>query len=137
MALSKFKHKYITTNERRSTIYHPYVNSRIHQLFNVCTGRFVENLHGNVGSIRAELERWVEFLALPYQSSFSDYDWNMIVYKPQLLIAVTNLKQPEAIQALTDVGFIPSEPVFNQKYGKEYNLITWTYALNTPPKEDA
>lgn len=110
-------------------------NSRMHNLFYVCTGRMVEGLYGSENSIKGELEAWIEFLKTGYDEQIlvngvNQPDWYYICYKPQLLIAVTNKEQVDAHAALLAVGFEPSRAVSNDKYNDQYALTTWTYALN-------
>lgn len=119
------------------------VGMSVHRLFGVCTGRFIECFSGVKDADIKSLYSWIEFLQRDYDvvsntgDGWNGYHWCSICYKPQLLIAVTNLQQTAANGALKEVGFIPSEPVYNGKYGEGSNLITWIYALSTPPKKES
>lgn len=127
-----------------SCIAYPGFESRVHKLFYVCTGRMVEGLYGSYEGVKSELEAWIELLTCDYSNIMHPAreegvgcveEWGGICYKPQILIAITNNRQARAIEALLAVGFKPSEPVNNAKYGEDSNLINWTYALN-PIKEE-
>ena len=86
------------------------------------------------------MRAWIDLLTrYDFDKPQPDYVLNAectaIIYRPQLLIAVTNSLQEGANQALKNIGFIPSKPVHNKKYGSASNLINWTYELN-PMKEE-
>lgn len=126
-----------------SISYLTHTNSRISMSYlgGVCTGRFLQGFGGtNPKPIQEGLEELIEFLR--YEDGNGAYhvllgsesqglrDINCIVYKVQTLVAVTNGMQVAGIEALKRVGFVPSQPAKNNKYGKGRELITWTFAVN-------
>ena len=109
-------------------------NSCVMMLGWVCTARLIQGLSSSRDVVKMEVEHWIKMLTNAddfyeeerIQSLGSSY----VFYKPQSLLAITTKHQGVANEVLLELGFEPSRPVLNMKYGDGRELITWTYALH-------
>ena len=100
----------------------------------VCTARLIQGLSSNQDTVKMEVEHWIKMLkeadALYEDERVCKLGASYVFFKPQSLIAMTTKSQTTANKVLLELGFEPSRPVLNMKYGQGRELITWTYALH-------
>tara|TARA_R110000772_G_scaffold129472_2_gene237611 strand:+ start:27463 stop:27891 length:429 start_codon:yes stop_codon:yes gene_type:complete len=109
-------------------------NSSVTLLGWVCTARLIQGLVNNREVVKMEVEHWIKMLTnaddLYEDQRVSNLGASYVFYKPQSLVAITTKQQGVANEVLLELGFEPSRPVLNMKYGAGRELITWTYALH-------
>lgn len=103
-------------------------NLSVRSLGGVCTGRLIENL-SNIQTLEEDLNLWIDVLRASPSREVSGTD-SYILFKPQLLVAVTTEVMDESNEILEAVGFVASPVVSNMKYGEGRGLITWVFALH-------
>lgn len=119
----------------KQTIMHTGFVSTVTLLGHVCTARFIQGMSSAEGVAKKEVEHWIKILTEADEvyngnSEIGALEGSYVLYKPQSLVAMTNMRQTRANKALEELGFEPSRPVLNMKYGRGSELITWTYALH-------
>ena len=109
-------------------------NSSVALLGWVCTARLIQGLSSSRDVVKVEVEHWIKMLtnadALYEDQRVKSLGASCVFCKPQSLLAITTKQQGVANEVLLELGFEPSRPVLNMKYGDGCELITWTYALH-------